>query len=293
MPHKFELKNEAFAECSQVFDNHAADTKRVSHDILQFVQSLPAQARHWSLGEQHDANTFRVEHLTGPWASDYAWREHFTRQESAGAQHLEIFGLFPHFGRFGFEGSDLKDTAAFIHAVSRYRLARGLFSAPLPAAALPFLAPFAEAGAEFRLHQRMPTWMWVDSGTTVAVPTTPGVRDRGDVTVIHSPVLAHAARELFRRLWLTSFSIDDPTRAPWYALLSLLNEGHTIASAAAKLGVSARTARRKLDSAMEHYNTDSFFTLATAWGADTAAHPPILPHHDVGVTPPSRARETP
>lgn len=279
MPHKFELKDDAFTDCSRLLSTHAAETKRVSDDILKFVQTLPHQIRHWSLGGQNDAHALKVEHLTGPWAADYAWREHFTRQEVAGAPHLEILGLFPNFGRFSLEGSDQEDTAAFIHAVGSYRVARSLFGGPLPASAQPFLAPFAEVGAEVRLHPNLPTWMWVDSGTTVAVPTRPGARDRGDVTVIHSSVLASAARELFRRLWLTSISTDSPVNAPWYELLCLLNEGHTSASAAAKLGVSARTVRRKLDSAMAYYNTESFFTLATAWGADTAAHAVQPPGH--------------
>lgn len=235
------------------------------------LATLPERLLHWAIGEAGDQPALPVEHWSGPFAAEYAWRDLFHRRNSTGSVPQEVCGVLPDFTRY-LDPTE-EGEQSFVEAMGQHRRARAIFADPLPEGADVIMRPYLAVGCEVKTHSRLPSWMWVDSHATVALPNVWGQTSPDAVTLFHSPVLAGAACALFETLWSTGYSLPPAiSTAEWEPMLHLLHQGATIETASRMLGLSPRTGRRRVHDAMEFYNVDTMFMLATAWGTDQARH---------------------
>jgi hypothetical protein len=123
------------------------------------------------------------------------------------------------------------------------------------------------AGIDLRMHPDPPSWFWINDEETVGLPLRWGEAWPTSVMALTHPAVAGLARHVFDRLWAASSPIR-PTDEGWDPLLRLMRAGATAETAAAALGISARTGRRRIADAMEHYGARTLFGLGAAWAAD-------------------------
>jgi DNA-binding Lrp family transcriptional regulator len=123
------------------------------------------------------------------------------------------------------------------------------------------------AGIDFRMHPSPPSWFWIIDDDTVGLPLRWGEAWPTSVMAIRHPAVAALASHVFDRLWAASSPLQ-PTDQGWDPLLRLMREGATAETAAAALGISERTGRRRIADAMDHYDTRTLFGLGVAWAAD-------------------------
>ncbi len=249
-------------------ESHLDEVSTRTSEIAALVDMLPERLRHWVIGEAGATHAIPVERWTGPWAAEYAWRDLFLRRRANGTIPREVCGMFPDISRFKDPTSE--GTESFVSAVASYERARSLFQHPLPSFADEFFQPYLAGGAQIKTHRAVPSWLWVDSDSTVAFPDQWGEANPTSVTLFHSPVLASIAIELFEHLWAEGRSLQEPAEAHWDPFLHLMYQGSTIESASRKLAVSPRTGRRRIAEAMEYYGVESIFELGFSWGADIA-----------------------
>lgn len=120
-----------------------------------------------------------------------------------------------------------------------------------------------QAGAQLRVAADLPGWFAVDADDHVALPVEWGDPWPSSVVVLRHPGVAGALRHLFETLWAAAPPLghDDSS---WEPLVGVLLTGASLAEAADFLGISERTARRRLDLAMRHHRARSLFQLGAA-----------------------------
>ncbi|WP_033343204.1 helix-turn-helix transcriptional regulator [Catenuloplanes japonicus] len=135
-------------------------------------------------------------------------------------------------------------------------------------------APLA-AGAEHREAAALPVKLMVFDRRAALLPADPADFDAGAVLVTDPDAVADLTR-LFYRFWSTARDIYQP-EAPTImlsireqAIIALLSDGHSEASAAAELGLSRRTVVYTLRALMDRLGVDNRFQLALLLGAARA-----------------------
>lgn len=128
---------------------------------------------------------------------------------------------------------------------------------------------FRAAGTEFRTHPQLPSWFAVDADHTVLVPAEWGEHWPSSVLIVNHPSIAALTRHVFEQLWSQAQPLANPL-APvdqsWVPLLRLMAAGATTDAAARSLGISPRTARRRISAAMRHHRAHTLFDLGVAVG---------------------------
>lgn len=121
------------------------------------------------------------------------------------------------------------------------------------------------SGGEFRTSPILPPRMILVDRRVALVPLDPSNTRKGALCLTGPGVLA-SMLALFEQVWEIATPLDavqDPDReglsTPERALLKLLAEGRTDEAAAARLGISARTARRMMADLMERLHAYSRF----------------------------------
>lgn len=127
---------------------------------------------------------------------------------------------------------------------------------------------FREAGTEFRIHPQLPGWFAVDADHTVLVPAEWGEHWPTSVLIVNHPSIAALARQTFEHLWTQAQPLA-PADQSWAPLLHLMAAGATTESAARSIGISPRTARRRINEAMRHHRAHTLFDLGVAVGRAT------------------------
>lgn len=264
--------SEARNALRDAIDLHAESVAGRTSEIASLLNLLPERLRQWTIGEASSNHAIPIERWTGPWAAEYAWRDLYQRRHASGTLPREVCGIFPDITRF--KDPTPEGTDSFVTAVGNYERARSLFQDPMPEFAPLFFAPYLNSGAQVKTHRSLPTWLWVDSDSTVAFPEVWGQANPTSVILLHSPALASLALELFELLWAEGRSLrEQSTDSKWGPLLHLMYEGATVDSASRSLSMSPRTGSRYISAAMEHYGVDSIFELGFAWGADISQLP--------------------
>ena len=145
------------------------------------------------------------------------------------------------------------------------------------------LAPYGrdstEPLPEYRNAGSVPMKLIIIDRAVAFFPVDPGNLERGYLEVSQQPVV-EALANLFEQHW-------ESARDPWewaipqtaltrreYALISLLAQGHTDASAARRLHVGVRTVSTILRGLMDRFGVDNRFQLGLVLGALRAAEPP-------------------
>jgi len=135
-----------------------------------------------------------------------------------------------------------------------------------------------ESAPDYREAAVVPMKLIVVDRKVAFFPVDPGDFDRGYLEVAQPPVVS-ALVSLFERHW-------EAARDPWewavpqtalspreYALITLLANGHTDASAARELHISTRSVSNILRGLMDRLGVDNRFQLGLALGALRAAEP--------------------
>ena len=132
------------------------------------------------------------------------------------------------------------------------------------------IASEAAGGLEIRMHPRPPGFFWVADGEVVALPLEWGASWPTTLLAVRSPALAGMAQHVFDRIWESAVAVGAVVR-DWDPVLRLMAGGATLETASRALGISARTGRRRIAEAMEHYGVSSVLGLGAAWGSDPGA----------------------
>ncbi|MDQ7908344.1 helix-turn-helix transcriptional regulator [Phytohabitans sp. ZYX-F-186] len=142
-----------------------------------------------------------------------------------------------------------------------------------------YTAEFARLGGEYRLADRVPHKMMIFDRRVALVAVDPLDLERGSWEFT-DPGAVESLVTLFARQWSGA---TDPRRngVPTVvltqrekAVVALLADGHTDATAAKHLGMSTRTLTYTLRGLMDRFGVENRFQLGLALGAMRAAAPP-------------------
>jgi hypothetical protein len=229
------------------------------------LKELPALVESWAM-RSHTDDPHVIEVIRGPVPMAEVW----TRQLAWQAPE-RISLMMPDVVTAAEVGADLDTADAYLREAGvDLRCVLGAHNVPGPEGTFAGIAP----SAKVRVHPRVPSWMMVSDGTVV-LPMKWGRPDLVDLMLVSDHPLAQAMTDFFDVLWEQSASVPGAERsaeaAEWDALLGVLERGATIESAGRALGLSPRTAQRRVRAAMAHYGAHSQFALGVAWARDRAA----------------------
>jgi DNA-binding CsgD family transcriptional regulator len=163
----------------------------------------------------------------------------------------------------------LADSSRLIDAQTRARgvQSRSVFSvaAAADAACAAYLAEAVKAGEEIRVHPDPPMRLLLVDHETAIIPLDPEDHPAG-AYVLHGAALVAPLTALFELVWAASsrFRSDgppavDPDEARLRQVVALLAEGHKDEAIARRVGVSVRTVRRLIATAINRLDAESRF----------------------------------
>ncbi|WP_066039460.1 hypothetical protein [Herbiconiux solani] len=238
-----------------------AEAEQALASIEEIVQNLPAALRAWSVGESaSDPVHTLVRH--GPNAAEeMLWELVGKPTDSLVAVFTDVTRLrdpsSEHAKRFSADLAELESVRVIVPAAS--------VADPLVRERI---AQYGPRGVEYRTLERPPTWFWVD-GDHLALPFVWGEAVPTSVLGARHPGLANIVRAYFDELWRRAQPVGAEQH-PWTSLLRLMQQGKTLEGASHELGINARTGRRRVAAAMEHYDAPTLFALGSAWTAARA-----------------------
>ncbi len=236
----------------------AAGRMREAEQLTQeLLGSLPALLQAWQerAAEEHTLNTSIIH---GAWAAADIWRLH------ANPRTADV--CMPD-ATAGFQADGARASSYWTERrAERFdvRLLLSVADATHPAAREHMLEEVA-AGVQIRMHPHLPSYFWITDHDTVGMPLEWGQGWPTSVMSVSSPLLAAAFSWIYQRLWTEAVPVTG-TEQTWEGMLQLMSRGLTMEAAAHTLGLTARTGRRRVADAMEHYGVRSQFSLGAAWG---------------------------
>jgi DNA-binding CsgD family transcriptional regulator len=128
-----------------------------------------------------------------------------------------------------------------------------------------YLAEAVAAGDEVRIHPDPPMRLLLIDNQTAVIPLDPTSHARG-AYVLHGEALVASLRALFELVWAASSRLGDaaaaatdPEEARIRTVVALLADGHKDEAIARRVGVSVRTVRRLIATAITRLQADSRF----------------------------------
>ncbi len=248
-------------------------------ELRGLLGELPDLVDDWSLGARVDDHSLQVEVLHGLAAGNELWRRQLRRGVPSVAR-----AVLPDLQYFVVPTPENQESQArFLQSMAvPARTASAVIStadARHPSIQHQ-LQRFRDAGMEFRMHPRPPSWFWVHDDRVVAIPLTWGDAWPSSVMAIHSKPIAAILTDAFERLWYESVPALHAEYS-WDPLLRLMRSGATLDAASRALGIASRTGRRRIAAAMKHYGTRTLFGLGAAWaeggGSSASASAPDEP----------------
>ncbi|PTR24153.1 hypothetical protein C8K36_108166 [Rhodococcus sp. OK519] len=221
--------------------------------------TLPGLLQAWAQGNS-DEQSLAIDVLHGPWAPADMWR-------------LQLSRIVP-------SVSDvcMPDTSALFTVQPEYqasfwaqragqkidvRLIMSITDATNPASRERVRGEL-DAGVQIRMHPKAPSFFWITDHDTVGIPLEWGQSWPTSIMAIQSPALAAILTWIYDRVWDEAVPVNGQEH-PWESMLELMSAGMTMDSASHALGLTARTGRRRVADAMDHYGASSQFSLAAAW----------------------------
>lgn len=228
-------------------------------EVSRLLAALPAIVASWSAGAELAAGA-RPEVYHGAFAATDLWR-----RIAASRRVSSTDGALPDAARIF--GGDARSQKAWFDAVDdenlRVRTLLASADVTLPGAA-EVLAAHSAIGSEFRMMPDPPSWFWIVDDDTVGMPLRWGETWPTSVMAIEDPAVVTLVRWLFDRLWSEAVPVGA-AEASWDSLLALMSRGATLEAASHALGISARTGRRRIAAALDHFDADGMFALGAAW----------------------------
>jgi len=237
---------------SQFVEKHLQETK----DLLAAAPRLLAS---WSQGSR-ESYTPRSEILYGAFAPTDLWLR------IAATRHLRTTdGILPDPSRMF--SADRHTQQIWFEAIARDDLhVRTILSSDsvIAPGAAEVIEEDMSVGAEFRMMPNPPSWLWIADDDTVGLPFRWGDPWPTSVFATTDPAVVTLVRWLYDRLWEEAVPVDAGAKS-WDPILALMSQGDTLEAASHALGISARTGRRRIAAALEHFGTDGLFALGVAW----------------------------
>ncbi len=254
-----------------------AGVRRGLTEMEELLQELPVLVESWSTRSRMD-DPHVIEVLRGPVPMAEVWTRHLSWHPP---ERVSLF--MPEILSAEDTGQDLDAAEAYLRETGvDLRCVVGADNVPSPDPEISFagIAP----SARVRVHPRVPSWMMV-SDRVVVLPMQWGRADLVDLVLIGHRPSARAMTDFFDVVWEQSVPVpgrggpvgQTQGATQWDGLLALLERGATVEVAGRALGLSPRTAQRRIGAAMAHYGVNSQFALATAWARDTAARQTSCP----------------
>lgn len=233
--------------------------------IEKILENLPSVLRAWSVGEA-SADLVPTVLRHGPYAAeDLMW-------ELSGTPSSSLVAVFTSIDRL--MAASPERAMRFGAALNARDNVRVIVPASVTTdpAVLERMALYGPTGLEYRSLEKAPAWFWVD-GDYLAVPYIWGEITPTSVLGVRHEGLANMVRAYFDELWRRAAPVGVDAQ-PWTSILRLMQQGYTLAGASSRLGINARTGRRRIAAAMEYYRAPTLFALGAAWtaaGADGAS----------------------
>lgn len=245
-------------------DQRRTDVHSLLNQTMADIRDLQMLARDWAVGEQ-PVGVVQSEFIHGPMAA-----------RDAGAMLHSRRGPLPSLAVLPdtrcLERPPPEILEPFLEALRAKPEVDRILLGPYDGADREFagtLELFRTAGTEFRTHPQLPGWFAVDADHTVLVPAEWGEHWPSSVLILNHPSIAALARQVFEQLWTQAQPLADPRGLldqSWVPLLRLMAAGATTDAAARSLGISPRTARRRISAAMRHHRAHTLFDLGVAVG---------------------------
>lgn len=237
----------------------AGELERALDAAQSLFAAVPALLREWEAGSA-DEHALRIDVLHGPGAPIELWQLQATRGTPVLAD-----AVIP-------DVSALLEPDPSRHERFRRRMTESLRRTRLILSVADATAPEAQEaigeriaqGMEIRMLPEPPSWFWINDDDTVGLPLVWGEAWPQSVMAVRSQPISLLARWVFERIWLEAVPVQRPDPA-WDDMLALMNTGMTMEAASLALGISPRTGRRRIASAMDHYGVSSLFALGAAW----------------------------
>ncbi|MBF0671209.1 MAG: hypothetical protein IR160_01330 [Salinibacterium sp.] len=250
----------------------AAHAQRIHRDLLAIAE-LSSQLRGMLIegagpSEGESWHRDSVEMFRGPLAGTDALERMLDSERRSGTAQPQVLGMMPdpnppamtpeHQQRMWTKAANLEGSLRLI--------------LPRPPDALPeeALLKYAHLGVDVRWLSPVPSWLWINTFSgQVAMPLVWGEVFPITVAIVSEPAAVAISVALFDACWAVSVPIRAASTEPlWGPLLRLMRPGLSLNESAGRLGITPRTARRRLEKGMQHYGVDSFFALGAAWSAE-------------------------
>lgn len=250
----------AIAERAEVLlERTSALVEEQLQETKDLLTAAPRLLSSWRQGSD-DAGTSRSEILHGAFAPTDLWlRIAATRRLRSTDGILpdpsRIFAADRHTQQIWFDAIDRDDL--------QVRTILSSNGVAAPGAAEVISADMA-VGAEFRMLPNPPSWLWIADDNTVGLPFRWGDSWPTSVFATTDPAVVTLVRWLYDRLWAEAVPVGAGVKN-WDPILALMSQGDTLEAASHALGISARTGRRRIAAALEHFDADGLFALGVAW----------------------------
>ncbi|MBO1900781.1 hypothetical protein J4H92_02325 [Leucobacter weissii] len=232
-------------------------------EVEQLIARLPSLLEDWSIGTDPHAGRSAIEIADGPLHMEQLWTRRF-----AWRSPRRIRMLLPDVAVAERFGHDPESAELFLHG-EQVDIRTVVSTAQLAAEPERIAAVMAPSVA-LRAHPRLASWIMV-SDDTVVLPRQWGGSPFEGIVVITEPTVASLAHAHLDGVWEQAVDPRRPRDRPWTGVLEHLARGASIDTAGRALGISLRTAQRRVSAAMRHYGATSLFELAVKWNGEPSA----------------------
>jgi len=243
---------------TRMLDAAAQDLAARLAETTALLAAVPELVASAAIGTAEHGN-FGGEIFHGPTAAHELWRSLVTQQHSR-----ESACMFPDAEALLVAGSELSDTWRTALSDDDIRVRAIIGVADLARSESQAMIEAATAsGVEFRAMRRPPSWFWLTEDA-VGVPLHWGDPWPTSAVLLRSEPVVSLMHGLFEGWWADAVA-RTPAEHPWDAIVALMADGATLETASHAMGLSARTGRRRIEAAMDHYGVTGAVALGAAW----------------------------
>lgn len=230
-------------------------------EAISVMEQVPALVQAWHAGVAGRA-TLRGEHVAGRSAVLRHWFDLSTRSVPREPRFAYPNGVVlrrlvtPHLPALAERYADRSFPGRFL-------IADGALDDP---DVRRVLEAFASFGARVRVRADVPAWAYVERGVAASLAAADGSEIPDAATTVYDAEVVALVGALFDEWWADARPLGTGDE-PWRPVLRQLAEGRSDEQAAAALGLSLRTVRRRISEAMVALDVRSRFELGAAWAA--------------------------
>lgn len=243
---------------AHALDDAAEQLSARLSEVRTLLTALPALMASAAVGAA-EGSDLGGEIFHGPAAAHELWRSIAVEQT-----HPRSACMFPDAAPLFVADTPLSDTWRSSLETTGAQVRAIISTADMARAeSRPLIELAAAAGVEFRAMQRPPSWFWL-TAEAVGLPLRWGDPWPTSAIALRNEAVVSLMHGVFDEWWARATDVRR-TERPWDAIVALMADGATLETAAHAVGVSARTGRRRIEAAMDHYGVDGAVALGAAW----------------------------